>query len=306
MATRWLKLMCLAVGLAVVCGMSANSAWAALIVEESFDYGAGGGSVIGLNGGTGFSGPWFTSGQGATYQGSSLTFGSLQTRGGSLATLSDGQAWHPERPLSAAVSNVLLFDGITYGSFLVRKTVTDTTVGAALYLGQAGDAFASSANKPGLSFESRNPDAAAPNQHAAAAIESDRVQSSGLTIAGETTYLYLFKSEVTLHNFLDLWILTADQYDNFIAGGLDEGELNAAALGTGASNVYDRISTASNGTYDPITHLGIVAPFSNVAYDEIRLSTTSLTEAAPAAVPEPASLTLFAAGASMVLRRRRA
>jgi hypothetical protein len=283
----------------------ASTSRAALVVEEQFNYGAPSGNVDGKNGGTGFDAAWYVPGGGtsASYN-TGLTFGTLAVAGGALDTQSDASLWRNERLLSPAATTALdnagpFGGGYWYGSFLVKKTVNDPNVGAELAIGVPGQT-----TTPMIGFEARRPDAGNPDDNAAAYMEF-RYASSGLPITSGTTFMYLWQVEFSLHAYGSLWILTADQYDNFITGGLSASELNAAALGAGSSNVYDRIYFDANGGPGNPASINIYAPNSQVVFDEIRISTSSLTEAAPQAVPEPASLSLLALGALALLRHKR-
>ncbi len=73
---------------AIVCGTSAH---AAVIYSESFDYGVSDGTLVGQNGGTGFTGDWTEGNSGITYSAAGLTFSDLSVSGGKVsATGTDG------------------------------------------------------------------------------------------------------------------------------------------------------------------------------------------------------------------------
>ncbi|MFO0950236.1 MAG: hypothetical protein U0835_03615 [Isosphaeraceae bacterium] len=276
------------------------AARAQLVVSESFDYGATGGALNGKGSGVGFSAAWTAPGSFA-YTPDGLTFGTLQTTGGAVSYTSPPgfittSAYRPfTNPLGAT----------TYGSYLLRidsrsGTVNNTGLLLASSAGQS-DANAPLAvslpvnvtNAPGrvlLQFLDTN---------GGAALLSGAQQQ----LAVGTTYLALFKYVAGASNASSsVWVLTSDQYDNLVSGGLTEAELNGASIGSGASNVWARASVSANVTPTARSFLslfGFVGSGSgqslNQTFDEIRLSNTSLSAVAPQAavsVPEPGSLTL--------------
>jgi hypothetical protein len=263
------------------------AARASILASESFVYGAVGGDLVGNNGGSGFSGAWADSSGGTAwdYQPLGLSFGSLSVAGGAANRPAIVGANIVNRPFSSSLS------GTIYGAFLFQINARpDNFSTAAVILGAAGDSdvFGSlTVNAPG--FDSANGEV--------------RVEDSGEELAGDplalnTTYLALFRFD-SVANAATAWFLTSGQYENFVAGGLNEADLNSAGLGSANTNVLERGSTT--GGDGPLTHLNLYGVFAEVSvtYDEIRLSDASLAEAAPSstvpgAIPEAASLVTWA------------
>jgi hypothetical protein len=280
----------------------ASTARATLLVEEQFNYGAPGGTIQTLNGGTGFNAGWATPAAMSNIPyGAGLTFGSLAVAGGAASTPDPAAPYANARGFSAATTttldNVGGSSGTWYGSFLANYIGGIPNVPTFLAIGEPDNI-----NGPNPVFETHN--AAAPNNNAAFKMET-RVASTGLPLTAGVTYMYLWQIKFSAHAHGDLWILTADQYDNFVTGGLTETELNTAALGAGATDVYDRIQINANQFPTELDQIYLYAPLNQVTFDEIRISINSLTEAAPQAVPEPASLSILALGALALLRRKR-
>lgn len=287
--------------LAAVFSHSAAPASAVVVASEPFAYGAASGALAGKNGGSGFSGAW--AGNAAfTYNPTGLTLGTLQAQGGAASYASTESTIKIQRPFGAGA-----LAGTVYGGYLFRVVSrSDPFNNASLFLGQANDGDAEA------SFDFKTPTNSSVSP-AFAVIEdlnsgpSDNLVGAEPAPAVGTTYLALFKVNPAGTARWDAWILTAPQYNSFVAGGLAESVLNAAAIGTGPGNVWARGSASGAVAVDPMTHLGLFS-FTpgdvTVTFDEIRISNTSLLEAAPA-VPEPASLGLLAVG-TLAFRRRRA
>jgi hypothetical protein len=109
-------------------------------------------------------------------------------------------------------------------------------------------------------------------------------------------------------------MLSAEQYDNFKLGGLDETELNAAAMGSLATNVMERATFTttggglpSPGTFDNTDFLRLFN-FGGAEiisqFDEIKFSNSSLNEAV-IGVPEPSALLGMVGGIGMLVGLRR-
>lgn len=289
--------------------LSALSSHAAIVASDSFDYGNSGGNLIGQNGGSGFSSPWTETygfrpanpSRPWQYDPAGLTFGSLPTSGGSalfasISTLPNGQAGLSSRNLPATLS------GNIYTSFLFRPNsrpeIDNTT---AVLLGNSTDLDTNS------TFAFSAPDFNLRNANLR--IEGQR-NSSGFAgtnwTAGET-YLALY-SVSTVTQSGEGWIMSVDQYENF-KDSLDAATLNAATLGTGASQILQRGSySRPTANLGPINAISLFGAFDvqSINYDELKVSGESLDEAVKGSpVPEPSSALLALLGAATFFLRRR-
>lgn len=130
----------------------------------------------------------------------------------------------------------------------------------------------------------------------------------------ETNYLMLWENTNlgAAGHTITAWTLTLDQFNHFKTGGLTTAELNSATIGTGATNVFARVSDTETtvarlldgyflmfGAFRTGTNADI-----QLSYDAVRIGTEGLDEVTP--IPEPASLALALAGVAMMWKRRRA
>jgi hypothetical protein len=274
---------------------------ASLITTESFDYGAVAGNLAGKNGGSGFSSGW-SGASNFQYTPVGLTFGSLLTSGGASSYTGTGFTQAIERPFATTLPSVI------YGAELFRVD-SQSSAGSnnlSLLLGQSGQS------------DTQTPFALLTPTNSSVNPGRVRIQGLGRDLTGAasaptvgTTFLALFKFDTTGTPTATAWVLTNPQYENFISGGLQEATLNAAAIGTGATDVWARASLTINvalGTMPDLRLFGFNTGLSETQ-DEIRLSNTSLAEAAPhtpaAVVPEPATVCLFGVGIACLLVHRR-
>ncbi|MCF7730961.1 MAG: CotH kinase family protein [Akkermansiaceae bacterium] len=269
----------------IACTLLAAPAQAALTAYDGFDY-TPDEVVVGKNGGSGFSGAWVnegTNGTGYVVKPDGLTFSDLSVTGGRVQVQANG-GWAASsrigRDLSASAS------GQTYGSFLYRRendnspnTVAGLLVGAP---------------------------AMADNDHTAQFYPDEWQQNVGVRAGGDPvatatgqplakgeTFLVLFSANLAAESqALSMWVLSRNQFDTFKNGGLTASELNNASVGSGNTNVWAR-ATAS-GTFDPLgptNNLKFMAfggaDGIQVSYDELRLSKTSLADAAPRGIAVP-------------------
>jgi len=237
-----------------------------------------------------------------SYQPGGLTFSSLPVSGGN-AFLST--AWNGG--LNVGRAHSASTTGTLFGSYLFQRTV-NTSSNIELFSLWEGNDINGADNFGDFS------------------IEPDRYQSSlggvignqsygtttGTAISTGTTYLVLFKvtnlGPTSATHDATMWILQADQYDNFLPGGLDEAELNSAATGTAATQILQRASHAFTNTAQFASgNLLMMQNYyfsAQARYDEIRISDTSLNEVIT--VPEPTSgLLLASATLAFVATRRR-
>jgi hypothetical protein len=291
--------------------LSTQSGRAAIVLQESFDYGTTGGTLVGKGTATdGWGGSWsqgtFTYTGSPTYteayQTGGLTFGTLATSGGNAFVYSTGDG------------------GINMGREH-STSITGTLYGSYLYRSPTGAGFT------GLASLFEGTSLTIPSNYAQFAIEPDRYASTlgatlmdqqygtsgGTAISANETYLVLFKvtnlGPIAATHEATMWILRDSQYNNFISGGLTESELNSAALGTGSTQILQR-ATDTNGSMVAEfasgnflmmqSYFGVQAQF-----DEIRISNSSFDEVL--GVPEPSrALLLVMSLGTMIVRRRRA
>jgi uncharacterized protein (TIGR03382 family) len=102
------------------------------------------------------------------------------------------------------------------------------------------------------------------------------------------------------------WVLTVEQYNNFKAAEFDITNLNARTAGTGAGNIYSKVTDDSGSAFGfsgNSLYLQLAGNSDLAVYDEIRFATSLLDVVTP--IPEPGSLTLAGLSALALLRRRR-
>lgn len=285
---------------------SHSAANAGIIAEESFDYGSTAGVLAGKNGGTGFSTAWADNQLSGSnplvpwdYTPDGLTFGSVATSGGAARWTNGAdntRAGQANRQLTTSLTSTV------YGTFLFRidERATTSNSTAALLIG------AQTASDGSASFTMNAPQYGTGNIEGALRINGSEEQfldnggsplSAGDgTVGSGTTYMALFEYDPSLASSQG-WILTLDQFLNFSGSStLTSTDLNSATLGSGSTQVLQR-GGLSGGT-GSTDYLALFGAFENlnVTYDEIRLSDTSLSEAAPATVPEPSTLALACMG----------
>lgn len=282
-----------------LCGLGLlvdNNALATLIYSEAFDYGGFDGPLAGKNGGVGFSGVWAEQNPGIVYKTASLSFSDLPVSGGSAyATGTDG------------IGNALLFrpftaplNGTYYGSFLSRATVSNSSLVVGVDIGVShGNSFNPfpHMNNYGIT---------APGFSQALAVSSGSMPAqSGSPPNPDQVHLTLFKFD-TVTRTTKAWVLTANQYDVFKAGGFTETELDAAAVGDAGSQVWAKAGSTNTGP-DPIaaSHLSLYlnavgGVTASLTVDELRLSDASLDEVTTGSVSQP-SLKIAKSGSIMLL-----
>lgn len=263
---------------------------AALLVYESFDYGATAGSLDGKGGSqTGLQGTWTDNSSSAgtlsafaNYRPAGLTFSDLAVQGGRaemLTTTSNGNA-------TAGASrqlNLLSAPGDTlYGSYLFRKdadaglaSVVSLLIGGAANINDNGAKFSVANNEFGTA-------------NAGGRISGTSVTLTGTSLALDTTYLYAYKLTGlgTVSQSFTGWVLTAAQYDSIKSDGITEAELNGNNTETGS------LTKAGNLGVSATDYLRMFSFYNNnngstqTQYDELRISNTSFNEVITA-VPEP-------------------
>ena len=135
-------------------------------------------------------------------------------------------------------------------------------------------------------------------------------QNGSALISGQT-YLQIFKYQRSGGSYAAMeWLLSESQFATFKAGGLTEQELNLALIGTGPTNVWSRVSVngLSTGGIEQVTFAsqsGFGIDPKGIIQDELRISNTSIDDATPAIVPEPAAFALICCGILCLVRHRR-
>lgn len=297
-----------ALGLAA--GLSAASADAALVVEESFDY-TEGVNVVGLNGGTGFGGAWtgITAGGAGSANvnvGPGMTFTNLLTAGGSLERQDRAGRGTVSRVISGASQAALTGDGSTiWFSVLMDPTINSGSNG-----GQFGNTYAT------LTFGNEElTDSSTGGQLGAGTDIANSGNAFGVGFFGGPT------------SFADGGI----QGISFTGGVIDQddGATNSVITGDTLSLIVGRIDWAANGSDDTLTLYNVLDPAAALpaafatktidvdqsdfdvisiadgqtsGFDEIRIG-MSLADVTP--VPEPGSLALIGLGGLAMLRRRK-
>ena len=305
-----------AVAVAGVLGVSSLAS--AVIVYEPFNYPsvANGATMVGVTtNATGLTGSYSlgagTYAAGATnsdmtYDTTGLSFGNLQTQGGSVmvtSTNNQRSSLTVQLNISPAANSTL------YGSFIFNSSANTNpgyAVGGLLLGSQTqidnnstisilAEAYGQSngfLNMPGITS----------------------TYGTGTTLSLNTTYMELFQvsgiNGTSGSISASEWTLTPAQFANF-QGNLTAAVLNAAPTGTAATDVTQMatLTDSSPSSYPDISSSNYLSLFSyNMTnqYDEVRLSTTSLSDVTP--VPEPATLGLVAIGGLglLLLKRRKA
>lgn len=267
-----------------------------VLLQESFDYGGTGGSLAGMNGGSGFATGW-SSGSLWQYTPTGLTFSNLPVSGGAATYVSTTSAvpGMTERQLTSSLQTAM------YGSYLFQVNArSNTSNTSSLMFGpgavrdyQAALALLTPRYAEGQAGIYRN------------GLESTL---NGTPLAIGTTYLGLYEFN-PLTGATTEWILTASQYDYFMANGLTSSAMNGASIGTGANNIFSRLSISTTTGMPAVTHMSlhmfkISTSDYSVTFDEIRVSSTSFAEVV--AAPEPSrGLLLLGGGVLCLMRRRR-
>lgn len=311
--------------------IAAGAAGAAPFLTESFNYGnltpSGGGyqDMAGQTGGTGFQGGWVTSytntvAPNSTYTNTGLTFGNEGVGGAAYSGMNDLGNGNGEWSMFSRQLNVTA-TGTVYGSYIFNFSSAPFSGVADMVIGNKnsndGGPFAMGAQEYGSGTAG-----VANAWKAGSRISGHTATVTGPTLTTNTTYMYLFQlgnvGGTSGPQTINSWILTAAQYNTFATSSqLNETALNAAATGTGASDVTEILSNSSTpltyGTITPNSWLtlfvfnGSKTANTNVAFDEIALSSQSLADATTSSVPEPAPVAIFGIGllgAFPLLRRR--
>lgn len=288
----------------------APSARATLLIYEGFNYTAGSnlgaitpnGSTVGLDQTAAYAGTGVAN---YAVQASSLSFGSLQTTGGSVSFTTATSVASGKLALASAYSGTL------WSSYLVSLSFQGTALGTDGAVMRISDNAANTGERF-LSFaDSRS-------SSTAVAVGYDATPTStGSTLTLSTTYIIISKfTNVgtgltgTTTGQSSIWALTEAQFGNFISGGATEAYLNSATVAGTATGVTARGSdaTLTSGTYSLTTgnFAALVSVNDSGSFDELRYGTT-LADVTP--IPEPATAAVaggLAALLAVLLRRRQA
>ena len=206
-------------------------------------------------------------------------------------------------PLGAAAQAA---GGTVYGSFLYNLN-TAYTVGTATTNGSQLSINVGSQFGASTAFTIGEKGYHTANYAGSTGAGAVSATNSAVEVPATTTFLALFQVSGlgTASLTTSEWLLSAAQFANFnSAGTLNATALNAATVGTGATNVYQR------GTATSATSINLASDYLNLytyegapTVDELRLSDTSLSEATP--TPEPVSIGLLGLGMTALLARRR-
>lgn len=288
----------------------ASTSRGSLLIYEGFNYTAGSAlgaitpnaDTVGLDQSTAYAGVGVSN---YTVQASSLTFGSLQTMGGSVAFPTGTSV------ASGKLSLASSYTGTLWSSYLVTLSTQSTGTSSDGALMRISDSTGNTGERFNSFADSRS-------SSTNVAIGYDNVSlATGNSLVLSTTYILISKFTnvgvgltTTTTGQSSIWALTEAQFGNFISGGGTEAYLNAATIGGTATGVSARGSDANvtSGTYSLATgnFAALVSVGDIGAFDELRFGTT-LADVTP--IPEPAALGIIAGAAVLagaLLRRRRA
>lgn len=280
----------LAALLAVVLFVAGGAAQAGVILHEPFDYGGSDiENITGLGGSeTGFlaSEQWSNDEGDADYVAAGLSFSDLVTTGGKFNHSANGSRQTVSRGINVNQT------GQIWGSYLWRPIANPgggDVNGIMINNSITGNDNNSEFFPAGLGYNAGDKGEVRLNGG-----NKGSAQAGSVSQTNGNTHLILY----TITNLgggggshaMTQWMLTPDQFDNFKAGGLTDAELDAAALGSGPTNVLQRASRSGVGLGAAMTASDYLLIFHNgtttADYDEIRMSDTSLDEATPIAVPQ--------------------
>jgi hypothetical protein len=241
---------------------------------------------------------------------SGLTLGNLVVSGGAANSSSQTAA-----AIGVAFSNSVSATGTIYSSYLAQINTSPTSPNdSALYMGIGSSPTGTNATR---TFKSYGVSGSGANTPGIAYGATD-IMSPSPALSLNTTYAIVARYtrvgstlSVGSPGVATLWVLTADQFNYFSIGGFSDAELDAATVGSGATNVYNTLTqtvTSGSYTFDNTKALQFSTTAANGAssfyMDEIRWG-TSLNDVLP--IPEPQVVVLLAisAGLLLVSRKRR-
>lgn len=295
---------------AVLLAASFVPSQAALLVYEGFNYTTGSAlntitpnaSTTGLDKTTAYGGSGVAN---YTVQ-SGLTFGSLTTTGGSISSAASVTA------VGAVKLSLTSYVGTLWSSYLVNfSSLSNATVGNGALTRVSNDT--SNNGERFNSYADSRTSTGSPTTNLGIAYNAASNITVGTTsLSLNTTYILISKytnvgSAVNSGTGTGtLYALSLSQFNSFISAGGAESWLNAASIGTGASDVTGRVSSTNNASSTYLFQSGAYAQFVNVndgvTFDELRYGST-LTDVVP--VPEPGTVGLAALGAGTAFLFRR-
>ena len=292
--------------------LASSNVNAQLIVYEGFEYTTGD-NIVGLNGGTGFAGPYTGVGTAGAGTGNvdvvaGSTFGTLDVAGNGLARSARSGRSVISRELDPAAIAALAGDGTIYFSALVDVNADGTTAGTEIT--QPPNAFATLLFGSDASTDAGSGVANTVNPGDAIGFGF----FGAPTIAGTGIQAVTFDDGVlTQGNPTGQSVVIGDNLAfivgsiEFNSGGTDDviTLYNVAETDTALGTAFATLSAdLDNSTFDTIS----ISDGQASAFDEIRfgLSLADVTPGQFAAVPEPSSMMILIglSGLGMIRRRK--
>ncbi len=280
-----------------------------MVLYEGFNYGGTGGQLSAQSGSAlGLDGTSYTASSAITYEAAGLSFGDLSVTGGNA-----NLPWH------------------TSTAYVANRGVDFSITAGTLYSSFLFQAYSDGGSNNGISpvmFGSTQSDntvelAAAGNTGSVTTTQFMGLKSYGVSTVASGSNMslntnYLILTEVTNmgaaaseSQTVNMWALSLSQFQNLKLGGLTTTELNSATLGTGDSEVYQRLTYtfevvgSNNISLANTESMTLFSYRSKYLVDEIRIGNESLDEVTP--IPEPGTFATLAVSLMIfsTLRRRR-
>ena len=243
--------------------MYGNPTFAQITISEDFDYGTTSGDLTNQNGGTGFAAAW--SGGTGAYTATGLSFGGLTSPGGAMIVASGSDA---RRQITTGFDAA----GPISGSFLFKLNAAPVS-SSVLKLGLGTNASTNNQNHY-LGFLPAN-DGQLGKPALGVRGTGISAMTGGAALTTGTTYLYAFSYD---NGSTSAWILSLAQYNIFFNGTtLDQTAMNAATIGSAATNVTGKVTVATNSSNLTTMNYLFSYFFSNgsLTVDRVRMSGTA-------------------------------
>ncbi|HEY9247551.1 MAG TPA: PEP-CTERM sorting domain-containing protein [Rariglobus sp.] len=295
---RMLSLVVAGLGLTSLCPAS-------LLIYEGFNYTAGNtlstikpnASTVGFNTSVAYAGTGVAN---YTVQASSLSFGALQTTGGSVSFGTGTSVASGKLTLASP------YTGTLWSSYLVSLTTQGSGAGEGALL-----RISSNTANVGERFNSFADSRTNSTNVAVGYDATSTATGNSLTLL--TTYIIISKFtnvgtglSAGTPGQSSTWALTEAQFANFLLGGATESYLNSATITGTSAGISARGSDASvtTSTYSLATdsYAALVSVNDTGTFDELRYGTT-LADVTP--IPEPATVGLVAGIGILLLAARR-